>query len=418
MSAIGLMQVLGTAPLFASRAFLAAFLTALVVRFGDLLPFVGGSPSLQALQQVPPWFTADAALIVLGVLAALEAVAQRSVDARRVFTEVDPYLKLGAALAIDLGLVDAQSAALLHQLGADAAQPSLFATAGFGGAHVVAIGAAFVAFWLAVLRKRTLGFVQDADEDDDLGLMAVFIWLEDLFVLGGVVILAIFPLLSMLVLALTAAALFVVERWISHRSRSLEVPCSGCDASLHASAPRCWSCGAPRTPVAVGAFGQARPDTTVDDLRTHGRRLIARRRCPACASRLDRGRIRQDCGRCGHETFGDEAELESYIRHVQGQLPRTILVCAAFGAVPLLGLIPGIVYYRLSLLGGLRRYLPTGASIVTRWTVRLLNLVLIALQWIPFVGAAMLPLLCITNFALYRRALRRAGKRTLQPVTA
>ena len=86
--------------------------------------------------------------------------------------------------------------------------------------------------------------------------------------------------------------------------------------------------------------------------------------------------------------------------------------------MPLLGLIPGIVYYRLSLLGGLRRYLPTGASIVTRWTVRLLNLVLIALQWIPFVGAAMLPLLCITNFALYRRALRRAGKRTLQPVTA
>ncbi len=413
MSPIGLMQVMGTAPVFASRAFLAGFLTAVMIRFGDLLPFIGGSEALQSLQQAPPWFTSDAAIIVLGVLAVLEAGAQRSVDARRLFTEVDPYVKLGVALVIDLGLVDAQSAALLNQMGADVMVPTSFATAGFSGLHVVAVAAAFATFWMAVLRKRALGFVQDADEDDDLGLVAVFVWLEDLFVVGGVVILAVFPLLSMFVLALTATGLVLVDRWMSHRSRKLEVPCSTCQASLHASAPQCWSCRTPRNPVAVGAFGQPRLDTPVSDHEAHGHRLIARRRCPACASRLERGRLRQECDRCGHVTFADEAELESYIRHLQWQLPRTVLVCAAFGAVPLLGLIPGIIYYRLSLLGGLRRYLPTGASIVTRWLVRFLNLVLIALQWIPLVGAAMLPLLCVTNYLLYRRALLRAGEARL-----
>jgi hypothetical protein len=259
-----------------------------------------------------------------------------------------------------------------------------------------------------------LSFVQDADEDDDLGLMSVFIWLEDLFVVGGVLVLAIFPLLSMVLLALTAIGLFSVDRWMAHRSRRFEVPCGACETPIHASAPGCWSCGTRRDPVAVGAFGQPRLETTVSDREAHGHRLIARRRCPSCASRLDRGRLHQECDRCGHVTFGDEEELASYVRHLQRQLPRTILVCAAFGAVPLVGLVPGIIYYRLTLLGGLRRYLPTGASIVTKWVVRILNLVLIALQWIPVLGAAMLPLLCVTNFLLYRRALKKAGRHVLQ----
>ena len=412
MTPIGVMQILGTAPVFASRAFLAGFLTALVIRFGDLIPFLGGTDALAALQQAPPWFTTDGALVVLGVLAALEAGAQRSVDARRVLTEVDPYVKLGVALVIDLGLVDAQSAALLNELGAHAGTVP-FATAGFGGGHVVALAAAFSAFWMAVLRKRSLTFLQDLDEDDDIGLFTVFVWLEDLFVVGGVVLLAVFPLLSMVLLALTAVGFFAVDRWMAHRSRQLEVPCTQCQASIHASAPRCGDCGTARAPVAVGAFGQPRLDTQVSNHEAHTHQLIARRRCPVCATHIKRGTLQQDCPRCGHVTFGDEAELAAYVRHLQFQLPKTMLVCAAFGAIPLLGLVPGIVYYRLSLLGGLRRYLSMGSSIVTRWLTRLLNLLLIGLQWIPVIGAAMLPLLCLTNFLMYRRALVRAGRQRL-----
>jgi len=405
MNALGLMQLLGTAPLFASRAFLAAFLVAITARFGQAIPWLADSSALQTLQSAPPWFTGDIALVALAVLALLEAVAERNVDTRRVLAEIGPYIKLASALAINLGLADAQSAALLQQLGAEAPSEHLL-RAGLEASHVLAAAVAMATFGLAILRKRTLSFLTDADEDDALGLQGVLVWVEDAFVFGGVAALAIFPALAMVLLAGTALSLFAMERWTAARESSRLVDCEACQAPVHPSAPWCPRCDATREARDISALGQ--PMTRPARAR-HPQRLLSVKRCPHCATRLASGRLDQACGACGRPAFATRRDVEDYVTAVQWQLPKTLLVCAAFGAVPLLGLVPGIIFYRLSLLGGLSRYLPTGSGMATRWLSRFLTIALLSLQWIPGIGAAMLPLLCLSNFWLYRRALLGAA---------
>jgi hypothetical protein len=104
-------------------------------------------------------------------------------------------------------------------------------------------------------------------------------------------------------------------------------------------------------------------------------------------------------------TFADEAEFERYLERLSARLPRTLLICLGLGAIPLLGVIPGVVYYRLNLVAGLRGYVPPLRGCASRWLVRGLHVLVVALQPIPLVGALTLPLLCWSTYAIYRRVL-------------
>ena len=93
------LQGLGSIGVFASRAFLPAFVTALLLRFGPHVPWLAHAGLLPHVRDVPTWFTSDAALVILGLLAALELVAERFPEAKAVLDEVHDYLKTGMAVA-------------------------------------------------------------------------------------------------------------------------------------------------------------------------------------------------------------------------------------------------------------------------------------------------------------------------------
>ena len=40
------------------------------------------------------------------------------------------------------------------------------------------------------------------------------------------------------------------------------------------------------------------------------------------------------------------------------QLPKTLLICFLIGLIPLVGVVPDVVYYRLSLIASLKAYVP------------------------------------------------------------
>lgn len=85
MDTFTLMQAVGSMALFSSRAFVTAFVSALLLRFGPDLPLLSGTELLTGIQGAPTWFTHDTTLLVLGVLAALEILArirQRLLGAR------------------------------------------------------------------------------------------------------------------------------------------------------------------------------------------------------------------------------------------------------------------------------------------------------------------------------------------------
>ena len=98
-------------------------------------------------------------------------------------------------------------------------------------------------------------------------------------------------------------------------------------------------------------------------------------------------------------------QLERYLELLRGRLPKTLLVTLALGAVPVLGVVPGVIYYRLNLVAGLRGYIPPLRGCATRWLVSLIHLALV-LQPIPLVGALVLPILCWSTYAIYLRSLR------------
>ncbi len=134
-------------------------------------------------------------------------------------------------------------------------------------------------------------------------------------------------------------------------------------------------------------------------------RLTARKRCPECATRLRARAVQQRCTLCKTITFASRAEFERYLDELQARLPRTLLVSLALSAIPVLGVVPGVVYYRLTLVSGVRGFVPPLSGCATRLVVRVVEWGLIALQPIPILGAFVVPLMCFATYRIYRRAV-------------
>src|SRR3954447_3214017 len=109
-----LIQALGSIGIFSSRAFLPAFATALLLRFGPQVPWLSHAGLLQHIRGVPTWFTSDTALIILGVLSALELLAERIPEVKSFLDEFHDSLKTGMAVLTFLGVLGASDRALVR----------------------------------------------------------------------------------------------------------------------------------------------------------------------------------------------------------------------------------------------------------------------------------------------------------------
>ena len=130
------------------------------------------------------------------------------------------------------------------------------------------------------------------------------------------------------------------------------------------------------------------------------------KRCPVCATRLDRRAVDQICGACGHRLMDDPDFARRYIASIDRRVPMVLVVCFLLGLIPVLGVIPGVVYYRLSIVAPFRRYIPPGRGLLLRWVVRLAMLVLVAFQWVPVAGGLAVPAMALINYVAYRSAYR------------
>jgi hypothetical protein len=121
--------------------------------------------------------------------------------------------------------------------------------------------------------------------------------------------------------------------------------------------------------------------------------------------------VRQACPTCHTVTFASMAEFHAYLRALQARLPQTLLICLGLSAIPVIGVIPGVVYYRLTLVSGLRGYVPPLRGCLARVMIRVVNWGLILLQPIPVLGALIVPLMCVSSYWIYRSSLNgRAEK--------
>jgi len=413
-----LLYAFGSAPLFAARPFLAGFLTAALARYGEHLPIVGDSELVRGLSGAPEWFTSGLCVAVLGVLALLEFLSGESAEVRATLEEFEGLIKAAVSLLVSLAVLDGDSAEVMRALQRAAALDPLAGVQQLGVLDWLVASAAAGSTWvLTQLRRGALALVFDIDEDDDVGLLSLVSWAETSWTLLWMVVLVLLPFVALALSALTALALWGLRRRAAERERRARVPCAQCAQPVHPSAPHCGRCGATRPePRAVGVFGQPKPQPA-PALEQHRFELVARKRCPHCAERLRERAVRQTCKHCGTLTFASQRDFDAYLDGLERRLPRTLLICLGLGAIPIVGVIPGVAYYRLTLVTGLRGYIPPLRGCLARWTVRFLNWGIIALQPVPVLGALVLPLMAWSNYAIYRRALNERAEDELRATT-
>jgi hypothetical protein len=384
---------LGSIGIFAFRAFLPAFVTALLLRFGPHVRWLAHAGLIPNLQDVPTWFTSDASLAILGVLSALELVAERFPEAAAVLAEIHDYLKTGMAVLTYLGVLNAtETAQVINQASLVDWLPAL------------AVGAGV--YLATQLRGAALGPLAEADQDDDLHLQGLIRSVEDLWAGLGPVALIIFPLLTLAAFGLAAIILVLIERRLASRGDRAKVPCVNCGQPIHASAPTCPHCRTPvKEPRDVGLLGQ--PTNRPADPGYLPFRLVAVKRCPLCATRLDRRAVNQVCGACGQRLMDAPDFARRYIGFIDRRVPIVLVVCFLLGLIPVLGVIPGVIYYRLAIVAPFRRYIPLGRGFLLRWSVRLAILVLVAFQWVPVAGGLVVPSMALINYVPYRNTYRK-----------
>lgn len=409
---------MGSIGLFSSRAFVSAFAVAATLRWGPDIAWINNLGLLQRITDVPTWFTHDVTLWVLGILAALEVAATKSADARELLNDVDGYLKTGSAFVTTLtvsGIITANDAAVINTI-TTWVQPAQ-AGVGEGASALLAATLAAGGVWFtSIARARLLGTFIEADPDDDTMLMGIFSWVEDLWALFGTVLLILFPPVMLGISGLIMFVLWLLQWRAKRREHKARIPCPSCNEPMFGCAVRCGRCGAPNpAPRAVGWLGQTR-DEPAPNPAQQPELLTQKQRCPRCADHLRSRRTRQQCPTCAHELFKDPAEAQRYLAVTDARLWPVVLIAGLLGTVPIVGLIPAIILYRIKLIAPLRRYTSMRRTIPMRWGLRLLFFLLIWLQVVPGVGALAVPVMALLSYAGYRgmfvRQLDRERART------
>lgn len=396
MSFFTLLHAVGSMSFFSSRAFLTAFATAALMRWGGDLPFLGSAELLEGVTGAPHWFTSDMALLVLGVLAGIEVLANKSPEARELLQEIDRYLKPGVAGLTTIGMIGATDAEFIQKT---------VEQAGFGEYFLTFLVVPGV-YLLSVARGAVLGLLSESDEDDDIGIQNLISWAEDVGVVGGLVFLVLFPVVMVILLAVVSGLLLLAKKRAVARDEKSKVACSSCGEMIYPVAMACYKChAAVAAPRAVGVFGQVKDQPAVD-LATQPYRLVEKKRCSVCATRLKENTVDQACPVCGHRPLGDAGFAGAYVDHISARLPLVLAVSFVLSLIPVVGLIPGVIYYRTTLIAPFRRYVPLGKRIVLKWAVRVLFIFLIAVQWVPMLGGFVVPAMALVNYGAYRGAFR------------
>jgi hypothetical protein len=391
MDLTSLLYLTGATGFFTSRAFIPAFFTAFFLRFGHYLPWLGDIDFFQATGTEPTWFTSIPSLLVLGGLALLEVGATKIPEAQEALDGVHKYAKTGLAAITAMGVLNTRDLGFIEQTISQAGTFDM----------VVSGGVAAVVFFFNIVRSGFMELLALSDPDDDVGIRTLISWFEDLWSSFGLFLLIVYPFFILAIMGLVLGFLFLMRKYAERREAGLKVSCPTCKDLVYACATSCPQCHTELKNLKdIGFFGQTveRPARPEEE---HTFRLISKRRCPKCATRVTERKLPQNCPTCHNKILDNPEDQKAYIARVRARLPKVLGVTLLLGAIPVIGLIPGVIYYRMQLIAPFRVYIPGARGLALRWLLKLIFLVLIVLQVIPGLGSVMVPAMALLSYSLY-----------------
>ena len=396
-------------PLFVSRAFVPIFATALFARWGagvDIawMGFFEDFTGLKLLDTIPAWTIQDEVLVVLGVLAGLEFLLQRIPETRVLVQGASDAVIKGVGAGCTSYLLVGGDLAGILEIWIENGELTQFDW-GRGFQYTWSFGIGLVVFSLASIRSGIYNFLQEADPEDDLGLQGLVAWLEDAMSFVGVFVAFIMPAITAAAAAIAVVMLWTLKQSLAVIESRQQIACHQCNTRIPACAPHCGHCGVLRPePSAVGWIGwiQSAP---ASDPQEHRFELLEGNRCHHCGIRFTERSVLHDCTLCQTPVFRTASDLTTYLKRVDKRLGKTLLICGLWSFIPVLGMVPGLIYYRLSLVYGLKAYTPPSRNFLVRVARRFFVLLLLLFQWIPGLGMLSLPLICFLDYRMSQRAL-------------
>ncbi len=411
MSVFGALQALALTGAFASRAFLPLFVVALLARFPDAIAWLPLVPDrLVSLDPRLAWLVSDWCLASLGILALLEAVAERDQDIRAFLAEVDPFLKGAVSFIAAFGLLDPASAQILRTVtGLEVLAAGGWAADGATMLAVVLAGLAGIltfslAFW------RNLVFREAREVADDLGAGRLITWLEEAWSFSAVLLALIAPVVAILLAAAALVLLRLVQTALERARDRSRVACPACATPALPEATACPGCAGVLAPTAP-AGSAAWPDAWMGDAEDERPWvLLARGRCPACAERRDPADLLAARPHpCGWPRRAEEAAWhEPFVARVQARGAPLALAAAGLGLFPVAGSVAALVLARMRLALPLRQYVPRGQRFRTRWVNRLVAMPLLLASGVPVASAGCAALLVVIASRTWPAAFRAA----------
>jgi hypothetical protein len=391
MDLTSLLYLTGTSGFFTSRAFIPAFFTAVFLRYGNYFPMIGDLEFVQATGSEPTWFTNNFTILALGVLSIIEVGATKIPEAQELLDGMHKYSKSGLAALTAMGVLNTRDAGFIE---------ATISQAGVLDMTISGIVAGFV-FFFNTLRSGFMDILALSDPDDDLGIRTLISWFEDLWSSFGIFLLIIYPIVILIVLGVVLGLMWIGRKYAQYREERSRIPCPSCKELIYACSTSCQKCHSPNPhPKDIGFFSQT-VDRPAQDGLQHELRLVSKRRCPKCATRVTERELPQLCPACKNTILGSKDDQAVYLAKVRNRLPKVLGVTFFLSLIPIIGIIPGIIYYRIQLIAPFRAYIPAGKGLALRWMVKLIFLLLITLQLIPGIGGFMVPLMALISYGLY-----------------
>ena len=391
-----LLHAIGTIPLFASRAFLPAFLTALLFRFPSFfnaLPFIEvGEPSAEL------FITKTPVLIVLGLLAVLEILADKNTDIKTLWIQAEPFLKPIIYSIMLLGVVDNDSEAIMQGI----------YQAGFGE-YVMIFFTAGAVYGLTILRVSIQEWLLEIDGDGDLFLNFIFSSIEDTFVFFGFLFLLASGTVAICFFGIGVGILYLWQRKIKSNEEKQKTTCTSCQHKNPPFALECSNCHSPQSQVyKIGFLGQKKEEQISNDTNTrkkHTLRLLTQERCGYCAEKTNK----KVCPNCRKEHILTSSEnRKAYIMLVQKRYALWLPLSVGLGFIPILGIAIAVLGANLYVFAPLKRQIPKVKAVGVQILTKLLLFCVIFFGSIA--GFILAPLYCSIRFFVWRTAFVKHWK--------
>lgn len=399
-------------PMLAGRSMATIFSSALIAYLANSgwleYDFIGIS-ELAVLTNLPDWVADPKFLIVTFILYLLEKQISQSPSFQHLWLLHEAKIKGVFACVISALLVDESIEGFIRSAFASVdgtPNPIENTWYSFSNAWAAIIG--FATWALAAIRSSVMFILMEIDHDDSLGIRRFLGRLEGALGMFGPLLYVIFPGIALGIAGLA----FAIIAYLKWRVRKLEKkhqrPCPNCQHANHLSALHCSNCDETLQNVRdVGIMGLSKMDVPSGDPVLHIQKLRLVNRCPYCASSGNGNGLSSTCKSCERPLFETREQAQEYLSNIRKRIPLTLLVTSACGFFPILGLLPGIIFYRLYLVGGIKVYVGGGSSFVIRFLLRIFFIFLILFNMVPFFGFVSIPIMAMANYMLYSSSVKK-----------